>query len=105
MQARIRDYEEILTLQEKAIEALKSTAEVLQQALYVLERARAEHGYQQQMPWNQPQQAYYIYPSSSGPGTAYGGGMNVNNQAGNQLVQYNTVKENFEYVPETIYKY
>ena len=100
MQARIRDYEEILTLQENAIEALKSAAEVLQQALYTLERTRAEHGYQQQMPWNQQYPAY-AYPQQP---YVFNGGMNVSGQASNQLVQYNTAKETFEYVPETIFK-
>jgi hypothetical protein len=113
--ARIREYEEIIDLQEKAIEALKQAATVLQQALYTLEKARAEHGYQQQIPWNeyyqQPQQYQYwhnsqpyaLYPNvNNGNGVFYSGGMNVNN-AGN--AQLTSPKENFDYVPETIFKY
>jgi hypothetical protein len=112
--ARIREYEEIIDLQDKAIIALKQANEVLQQALYVLERARAEHGYQNQMPWNEqykynqgyyslPPQPYTLYPNvNNGNGVFYSGGMNVNN-AGN--AQLTSPKENFDYVPETIFKY
>ena len=90
--ARIREYEEIITLQDKAIEALKQANRALEIALSTLERARNEHGYPQKFDFGpQPDQVYDLtkYGGAGGLGV-YNNGMSVsqaNTQASNLSVE------------------
>lgn len=50
MDKKTRSYEEIITLQDKAIEALTQANAALVMALETLKKARAEHGFPVQLP-------------------------------------------------------
>ena len=50
MDKKTRTYEEIITLQDKAIEALTQANAALVMALEALKKARAEHGFTTQLP-------------------------------------------------------
>jgi hypothetical protein len=50
MDKKTRTYEEIITLQDKAIEALTQANAALVMALEALKKARAEHGFPAQLP-------------------------------------------------------
>jgi hypothetical protein len=97
--ARIREYEEIITLQDKAIEALKQANRALEIALSTLERARNEHGYPQKFDFGpQPDQVYDL--------TKYGGavgGLGVYNN-GMSVSQANTQASNLSAVEQMYYQ-
>lgn len=75
--ASIRDYEEIITLQDKAIEALTQANSALVTALEAIKRARAEHGFQPSLPGLGDQTIPNTFPSIpfQQPYTIWGGGV------------------------------
>jgi hypothetical protein len=91
--ARIREYEELIDLQDKAIEALKQALAAMAIALNTIERARNEHGYPQKFDFGpQPDQVYDLtkYGGAVGGLGVYNNGMSVsqaNTQASNLSVE------------------
>ncbi|SRR6266566_1368658 len=72
MKNRLRDYEELIDLQDKAISALKQANQALELAMDVLIRARQEHGslgnlFGQPAAWPPP--SPYTMPGGSLPNT------------------------------------
>jgi hypothetical protein len=80
---RLKDIDELISLQDRAIEALKQANTALSLALSALERARNEHGYPQKLDfYKQPQ--YQHSPFSAPYGGLLGGAWNGKDAWNNQ---------------------
>lgn len=109
--ARIREYEELIDLQDKAIEALKQALAAMAIALNTIERARNEHGYPQKFDFgSQPDQVYALTKYYTKPNSydAYGlggavGGLGVYNN-GMSVSQANTQASNLSAVEQMYYQ-